>query len=372
MNLKKIIGWVAFALVLVGIVGTNIYQHREQKTDKPVVKIGVTLPLTGAIARIGQQAQKAIELRVSEVTKDSKFDYKLIFEDDQLQSSKEFTNAHKLINFDHVDVIISGFSGSAAAIANLAKEKQVVEWNFQWTDEIAKSSPFSFTYNQMPHDIAKVWLNAAYQKGYRKIAIINNDSHAGGEYVIKEVKKALFNYPEMEIVSFERVPLFGSDLRTTLLKMNSQEPDIYFSLLMNPTLDEFAKKMKEQDINTPLSAINSFEYAKEMTLYEGNWGVGTNNFAQSIFDKYQQRYHEKMEEELAKYAYDVMDIIIQAYEQNDTKPDGKKLADTLMSMQGYHGGFGVTRLDSDGIFYVPVVVGEIKNGQFVPIESEGK
>ena len=190
-NWKKVFGWIVAVLVLAGIIGGNIYQQRDIKSEKPVVKIGVTLPLTGAIARIGQQAKKAMELRLSEVSRDSKFEYKAIFEDDQLQSSKEFTNAHKLINFNHVDVIISGFSGSAAAIANLAKEKQIVEWNFQWTDEIAKSSPFSFTYNQMPGDVAKVWLNAAYQKGYRKIAIINNDSHAGGEYVIKEVKKAL-------------------------------------------------------------------------------------------------------------------------------------------------------------------------------------
>ena len=158
MNWKKVIGWGVAALVVVGVVGTNMYQYqKEQKGDKPVVKIGVTLPLTGAMAQLGQQGKKAIELRLSEVEKDSKFDYKVIFEDDQLQSSKEFTNAQKLINFNNVDVMISGFAGGASAISNLAKEKQVVYWNFQWTDEIAKSSPFSFTYNQMPIHVAKVW-----------------------------------------------------------------------------------------------------------------------------------------------------------------------------------------------------------------------
>ena len=373
INWKKIIGWVLATAVVVGVVAFNIHQQqKEEKSDKPIVKIGVTLPLTGSMARLGQQAKKAMELRVSEVTKNSKFDYKLIFEDDQLQSSKEFTNAQKLINFSNVDVMISGFAGAGAAISNLAKEKQVVFWNFQWTDEIAKSSPFSFTYNQMPNEVAKVWLDTAYQKGHRKIAIINNETHAGGEYLINELKNKLQDYSNMEIVAIERVPLFGSDLRTTLLKMNSKRPDIYLSLLLNPTIDEFAKKMKEQDINTPISSINRFEHSKEKELFENNWGIGGSNYNQNIIEKYSKRYSGETMEEMAQYVYDVMDIIIQAYEKNNTKPDGKKLSDTLLQMKNYNGGLGTTRLDSDGIFYVPLIVGEIKNGQFVPIESETK
>ena len=368
MNWKKVIGWGVAALVVVGVVGTNMYQYqKEQKGDKPVVKIGVTLPLTGAMAQLGQQGKKAIELRLSEVEKDSKFDYKVIFEDDQLQSSKEFTNAQKLINFNNVDVMISGFAGGASAISNLAKEKQVVYWNFQWTDEIAKSSPFSFTYNQMPNDVAKVWLDTAYQKGHRKIAIVNNETHAGGEYLINEIKKEISNYSGMEVVTIERVPLFGSDLRTILLKMNSKKPDIYLSLLLNPTVDEFAKKMKEQGINMPISSINRFEHSQEKTLFEGNWGVGANDYNQDFFDKYTQKYQEKITSEMAPYAYDVMDIIIQAYEKNNTKRDGKKLSDTLLQMKNYKGSFGTTRLDSDGIFYVPVVIGKIKGGKFIPV-----
>ena len=395
MNWKKVIGWTVAVVALIAVIGTNIYQYQKDlKTDKPVVKIGVTLPLTGAMARVGQEAKHAMELRISEVKSDSKYDYNLIFEDgqsqtpeespnthkpinfnlifedDQFQAAKEFSNAQKLINFNHVDVIISGFSGSAAAIAKLAKERQVVDWNFQWTDEVAKSSPFSFTYMQRPSEVIKVWMDAAYKKGYRRIAIVNNDTHAGGEYLISEAKKLLSNYSGMEIVSIERVPLFGSDLRTTLLKINSKRPDIYLAFLLSPTLDEFAKRMKEQEINTPISTINRFDHAKEKALFEGNWGVGANDYNTNVIANYVNKYHEEDMSEMAKHAYDAMDIIVHAYEENDVKPDAKKLAGTLLQMHGYKSGFGVTKLDSNGIFSIPLIVGKVKNGQFVPVESE--
>ncbi|MBP5534603.1 MAG: ABC transporter substrate-binding protein [Alphaproteobacteria bacterium] len=369
-NRKKVIGWFIAALVLIGIIATNVYQQqRIEKTEKPVVKIGVTLPLTGSMARLGQQAKKAVDLRISEVPSDSRFEYKVLFEDDQLQSSKEFTNAQKLINFNNVDVMISGFSGGASAIAGLADKAKVVYWNFQWTDEIVKTSPYAFTYNQMPKDVVKLWLDTAYQKGLRKIAIVNNETHAGGEYVISAAEELLPNYPEMEIVSIERVPLFGSDLRTTLLKMNAQKPDIYLSVLLAPTFDEFAQKMKEQNITTPISSINRFEHAKNKELFEGNWGVGANDYHSDFFAKYQKKYMEEISSEMAPYIYDVVDVIIKAYEINEHKANGKELSQELLKMKNYQGGFGTIISDENGIFHIPVVVGTMKNGQFVANEE---
>lgn len=368
-NLKSILGWIVGALIIVGIIGINMYQMQEKKTDKPVVKIGITMPLTGSMSRLGQQAKKAVELRISEIPENSKYQYKVFFEDDQLQSSKEFTNAQKLINFSNVDVMISGFSGGAAAIANLANENDVVYWHFQWTDEINKKSPFVFTYNQMPGDVVKLWLNIAHQNGVRKIAVINNETHAGGEFIINSLRELLPNYPDMEIVSVERVPLFGSDLRTVALKMNMKQPDIYLSTLLAPTLDEFAEKLKEQDIKTPISTINVFEHAKNKSLFEGFWGVGATSYNQKVLDAYERKYQEVVSSEMAPYIYDVIDIIVQAYEKNDHKLTGKELSQKLLKMGQYEGGFGIAKMDEYGILHVPVINGKIKNEKFVSSEE---
>ena len=72
INWKKVIGWGVAALVVIGVVGNNIYQHREQKGDKPVIKIGAILPLTGVVAQGGQTYKNLYELKISELSKDSK------------------------------------------------------------------------------------------------------------------------------------------------------------------------------------------------------------------------------------------------------------------------------------------------------------
>ena len=81
INWKSVLGWGAAALVVIGIIGTNMYQMREKKTDKPVVKIGITLPLTGAMGKFGQEIKKGIELRLSQIPENTKYRYKVIYED---------------------------------------------------------------------------------------------------------------------------------------------------------------------------------------------------------------------------------------------------------------------------------------------------
>ena len=215
-------------------------------------------------------------------------------------------------------------------------------------------------------------MKTAYDKGIRKIAIINNETHAGGEYVISAIKKLLPSYPDMQIVSIERVPLFGSDLRTTLLKMNSKKPEIYLSVLLSPTMDEFAEKMKEQGILVPISSINRFEYAKNKELIEGNWAVGANDYNEEMLIHYQEKYNEKVTTEMPSYAYDVTDITVKTYENSEHKLTGEELAIELMKMKEYHGGFGPVELDENGVFHTPLIVGKIQGGKFVPLEKGEK
>ena len=106
LNWKKVIGWGMAALVVICVVGTNMYQHREQKSGKPVVKIGAILPLTGAMGFVGQTYKDLYEMRLSEIPENSKFKYQLIFEDDQLDAQKSLTAGQKLLSLDNVDVLL--------------------------------------------------------------------------------------------------------------------------------------------------------------------------------------------------------------------------------------------------------------------------
>ncbi|MBP5343456.1 MAG: ABC transporter substrate-binding protein [Alphaproteobacteria bacterium] len=369
LNWKSIVGWGVAALVIVGIIGTNMYQMREQKTDKPIVKIGITMPLTGAMGKFGQEIKKGIELRLSQIPENTKYHYEVIYEDDQLQASKEFTNAQKLINFNNVDVVISTFAGSGPAIADLAKDKKVIHFDNTWTDKIAKSSPYTFMHELQPADTVKLWMDTAYKKGYRRVSIINNDIHAGGEYVISEAQRILPNYPGMQIVDVERVPVMDANLRTVVAKMNTKNPDLYLSVLLSPTTDMWGKILKEQEIKTPTSSIDLYFNATNLSLFNGGFVTGPAFPAQRFNDDYVKAYGERFTNFMTPFVYDVIDILVKTYEKYDTKPSGEQISHDLLNLKDYSGIFRQIWVDKWGMFHNMPVALDIKDGQLVPVEE---
>lgn len=316
---------------------------------------------------MGQEDKKGIELRMSQIPDNTKYTYKVIFEDDQLQSSKEFSNAQKLINFNKVDVIISTFAGSGPAIADLAKENQVIHFDNTWTDKIAKSSSYTFLHEILPADTAKLWMDIAYRKGYRRISIINNDIHAGGEYIISEVKRLLPNYPGMEIIDVERVPVMDANLRTVVAKMNTKNPDLYLSVLLAPTTDMWGKILKEQKIKTPTSSVDLFVNSEDLSLFNGGFVTGP-AFPKEEFNRmYTEKYNGKYTFLTTPFMYDIIDVLIKAYEKYDTKPSGEQISKDLLNLKDYDGIFGQIWVDEYGMFHNIPTAFDIKNGELIPI-----
>ena len=61
INWRKVIGWGVAALVIIGVVGTNMYnQQKKPSGNKKVVY--AMLPLTGAVAEVGKEAQRYTQI----------------------------------------------------------------------------------------------------------------------------------------------------------------------------------------------------------------------------------------------------------------------------------------------------------------------
>ena len=158
VNWKKVIGWGVAALVVIGVVGNNIYQHREQKGDKPVIKIGAILPLTGVFAQGGQTYKNLYELKVSELPKDTKYDYKLIIEDDEMVSSKSITAAQKLLNLDDVDFLMMSQSGAEPTIADMASQRGKISFSLLWDDKTPYQNKYTFNSLLLPAEYVPLLL----------------------------------------------------------------------------------------------------------------------------------------------------------------------------------------------------------------------
>ena len=61
----------------------------KQESDKPIVKVGASLPLTGNMSHIGISAKNALQMAIDKWNAiDTKFKYQLIVEDDAFEAKK--------------------------------------------------------------------------------------------------------------------------------------------------------------------------------------------------------------------------------------------------------------------------------------------
>ena len=65
LNWKSIIGWLIAAIVVACIIGTNMYQQRQEKADGKRTVYAV-LPLSGQFASYGKDVQKTMNMYVAE------------------------------------------------------------------------------------------------------------------------------------------------------------------------------------------------------------------------------------------------------------------------------------------------------------------
>ena len=103
-NIVIVIGIVLVCLVVLGVYAIN---SEGRPGTNPTIKIGVTLPLTGDEATLGESNRNAIHLAASKLPSSTKYNYQLIFEDDQFNPALGASAVNKLISIDGVSALIS-------------------------------------------------------------------------------------------------------------------------------------------------------------------------------------------------------------------------------------------------------------------------
>lgn len=74
--------------------------------ERPAVKIGVLVPLSGDMALHGREIQNALELAQKKHA-NTYYDYRFVFEDSRLEPARTASAAKRLIHQEKVDVIIT-------------------------------------------------------------------------------------------------------------------------------------------------------------------------------------------------------------------------------------------------------------------------
>lgn len=330
-----------------------------KKEESKEIKIGAILPLTGDAALYGENAKNAIELAKDEVNnsggvKGNKIT--IIYEDSQAKADLAINAANKLINVDHVSVILGGMSSSEVmALAPIMNKSKVVLVSPSATShEITNAGDYIF--RTIVSDIydGKAMAKFAAQKGYRKAAVLYV-TEAGPEGVAKAFAKE-FEMLGGKLILSEKSQRGDRDFRSQIVKFKDKNIEIVYFALYPVESELFVRQYRELKIDKPLfthQLIDDPEVLKKLSNAADGIIFTSPKIApeaggemvKRFYERYQTKY-KKEPQNFAPNSYDALVLVAEAMKKYGLKTDEVKQG--LYSVKDYHGASGVLSMDKNG------------------------
>lgn len=360
--MKKIISIVVIVVVVVGIL---VYGSIQKSNPSPqeVVKIGLALPLTGNLAFLGEPSRKAAELALKDAG-NTKYQYELVFEDQQFNPKIAATAASKLVNVDKVLAIINFGSGTGNAVAPIAEAGKVSHFSLASDPTIAKGE-YNFIHWTPPFKEGQLLASEIIKRGYKRVSII--DTNHPGTMAVADAAREALSGSNVQIVSDDLTNMGEKDFRTLINKVKLTRPDIIVLEMFSPEIEIFTRQMRELGMTTPVTSVETFEWSDAPELFEGSWFI-SDAVTPGFTEKYKAAYGTEPKPG-ASYTYDLVSFLIKVQENSDTPIEAKDLPQVIQSLGEYNSPvFGNVKIDEDGFFITEASVKIMKDKKGVPVK----
>ena len=341
--------------------------NAAEPVKSPVLIIGVDAPLTGNEANVGEESMKGITLALEEFKGKNPVGLKFIYEDNELQNRQTNSAALKLIQFNHVDGLITVWTDAAYIVAPIAEKYQVIHFNTGW-DTGPSSNKWTLVCGGDLREFARQSVEIMKHYKVKRLAITGVVESG----VINVIKAAQPYFKEAGItVVFDEPYTPGTrDFRTYVLKLRETKPDFAWNLNHAPEDEILFKAEAELGINIPSSGFYFYNSPELYRHVEG--AVFPRIAATSDFDrKFEVRFGRKPKLIEAAYCYDMTyifsDAVNNLYAKLGRMPTRAELLSEMKRPRPLPNlAEGSGKISLPGYVDVPYVLRQIRNGQQVP------
>ena len=362
--IKKLI----LSLICVLALGACKDEKALESQQKPVIKIGVNLHLTGQLAHTGKGSQNAIQMAFEKwQNKDTKYQYELLFEDDMMKSSQAALNAQKMINIDGVKAILSLFGIVDRVIDGIADQNKVISISCSYGKN--KVPAYGLNTGAQNEEIYAAVVHQLKKENVKKVVLEGSQSSVS--FAILDYFEKHLPSEGIKVLVNEKHNLDARDFRTSIQRTETLNPDYYLMFGVEPMNSIFVKQYREITGKTNVVGLGNFpEMADELwPIFEGFWSAcligGTEDFTKEYEARFDDRVHG-----CSANLYDGLDMLITAFEntplrQGQTVPNNEDVMDYLRHIGTWNGAYGSIMVGGDGISHTNVENVKMQNGQWV-------
>jgi len=376
--MKKTYWWI-IAIIAILVIGGAVALNVQRPTtalqpaitaEKPTIKIGVTLPLTGGVAMLGESNKNAILLAKSQL-KNTKYNYELVFEDDAFSPKQAASTVNKLINVDGVDALISFGSPAGNAVSPIAEKARITHVNEFASDPHVADGDYNFVHYTPAYKDVALFITELQKRNVQKLVFFAQQDNTGAAALISDFESSIKN-TNIQVLKTQKFNTGTTDFRTLIDEVKSMNADIYVLEATSPELEILTKQLRQAGVETPVTTMEAFEFSDQLALFEGMWYVNGSDPSPTFVSLYTQTYNSTPKFG-AGNAYDALNLIVQATEtagNGVTKPTSTQIKDALSNIKGFDGVMGKNMgIDPTGLVISEPVVRMIKDGKPVTISN---
>ncbi|MDB5259594.1 MAG: Branched-chain amino acid transport system substrate-binding protein [Candidatus Taylorbacteria bacterium] len=373
--IKIIVGIAVVVFVLAfAVFSKDSNSPAETASAKPTIKIGVTLPLTGDVASLGEANKNAIVLASEQLkSRNLKYSYEFVFEDDQFKPAIGATAASKLISVDNSDAIISFGSPVGNVVSPIAEQSKILHVNDFASDPKVANGSYNFVHYTPAKSDAIAFVNELNTRGIKKIVFFAQADNPGAAAIVNAIREKAAG-TDIKILSTETFLTGTRDFRTNIDKVKNLGAELYVLQASSPEIEILTRQLRASGIKAPVGSVETFEFSNDLSLFEGLWYVNAADATSWFNDLYTKRYGVSPKIG-APNAYDAVNMIVQAVEtagDGKTKPSRTEIRNAFASIQGFNGALGNNlNVGKDGLVDSKAVIRIIKGGKPVTV-SESK
>ena len=358
-------------LILCMILNLTACDNKKDETQvmvKPVVKIGASLPLSGDMAETGKNMQAAMNLAMKDEqsSHNLKYDYQLLFEDDQYDVKKALGNWNLFKSVNGVDAIFTLWGTMGRIASDFAEKNKIIHMSCGLSSDVSKGF---YNFNNATKPITHAEKIAAFyqSKKVKNLALFYYNCAEFDDFL--PLFRQKLQEKGINIIAETAVNATDTDLTIPVAKVKEFNPDMLHVQLLPLQAGIFAKTLKKLDWNIEIGNLNdlllSADYFDGAYIFQDD--TGTPKFS----DHFEEKTGLRNIGCTANF-YDNVRLIIEAYEHlGDGKslPAHEDVVSYILHNKAFESSFGSYDIDEDGHINTSSTVKQLENGKLKEIEE---
>lgn len=357
-------------------------QDTKQK-EKPLLKLGILLPLTGPLSQRGEEEKKAIELAINDFNSQSNDAVvKAIFENSNGVNLDDVTK--KLLERDNVSALVASTTSVSRSIFHLANKNKLIMAFLCPDSTIQQASPYIFRlYESKEAEATRILKYYTVEDKKNRKVVVLYANHTEITEQITDYVMSGFMRKKINTVFYEPYDIGEKDFRDTVERIKLSGATSLLLLSFDNEYRLILEELARQKLIGKIEIVGGFPFLISQhlpdNLLEGvivaapEYALQKNEKTKAFEERF-SKFYGHAPNIYAAFAYNAIQILSGGLVEGLVISKGN--ADTVsfkITNRKYYGVIGDVSIDNMGGLIVPMGLGVIREGKIVPLYmSESK